>query len=446
MGKIYLVDTNRRINNKPLSSDITLTPSDIGAAPATVFEGATSNDDGVQGLVPAPSAGEEGLFLRGDGAWANVSGGQRGASVISAVRNPEKNAPFFYTREEVIDMNRSTVEWHLANATTAQQGDILVVTIPQGSIKDDPYYVFGTVERIGDSAFGSEFRFVALRINGYILSGEKGDNGADGILGLTVSGKENNKDTSLYPVFLYSEIIGYQGVTKPSIDSYKNIQGNTATASFPENGGMNTIFVNASDPEIVISCVTSGSTDYEHAIFISQSVQPVGNVDSSNQMKFRLTGPAVILAKGKYCLTGDTMVTMADGTEKRLDEICVGDEVLSFDWDTMKLVPNKVIFTDKDEGKTHTCYDKWTFSDGTVVKTVHRHEFYNVEARGMKYMDEWKLGEHTYRKGGRHVALVAHETVEDTVRHYKITLEKGTNYFANGLLTGDRNNPKDIML
>lgn len=375
----------------------------------------------------------------------NGSAGQRGASVISAVRNPEKNGPFFYTREEVIDMNGSTVEWHLSNAKTAQQGDILVVTIPQGSIKDDPYYVFGTVERIGDSAYGSEFRFVALRINGYILSGEKGDAGADGILGLTVRG---GKDT-LYPVFLYSELdqptVGSLEI--PKIESYKNIKGATATETFPKKGETKTIFVNAEEPELVISC-WSGSGTHEDTLCISSSVQPIGAATggSGYGWKFRLTGPAVILAKGFLCLTGDTMVTMADGTEKRLDEICVGDEVLSFDWETMRLVPNKVTFTDKDEGKTHTCYDKWTFSDGTVIKTVHRHEFYNVEARGMKYMDEWKIGEHTYRKGGRHVALVAHETVEETVRHYKITLENGTNYFANGLLTGDRNTPKDIVL
>ena len=61
-------------------------------------------------------------------------------------------------------------------------------------------------------------------------------------------------------------------------------------------------------------------------------------------------------------------------------------------------------------------------------------------------MDEWKIGEHTYKQDGTKPALVAHETIKKTVRHYKITLEGGTNYFANGLLTGDRNNPKNIIL
>lgn len=146
------------------------------------------------------------------------------------------------------------------------------------------------------------------------------------------------------------------------------------------------------------------------------------------------------------CLTGDHLITMGDGSLKRLDEIKCGDYVRSYDWSTNKLVPKKVIFTDADEGKTHIEYDKWTFDDGTVIKTVHRHEFYNAEAKRFKYMDEWEIGEHTYKEDGTKPALIAHETIKKTVQHYKITLEGGTNYFANGLLTGDRYNPRNIVL
>ena len=146
------------------------------------------------------------------------------------------------------------------------------------------------------------------------------------------------------------------------------------------------------------------------------------------------------------CLTGDHLITMGDGSLKRLDKIKCGDYVKSYDWSTNKLVPKKVIFSDADEEKIHIEYDEWTFDDGTIIKTVHRHEFYNVEAKRFKYMDEWKIGEHTYKEDGTRPALIAHETIKKTVRHYKITLEGGTNYFANGLLTGDRYNPKNIVL
>lgn len=145
------------------------------------------------------------------------------------------------------------------------------------------------------------------------------------------------------------------------------------------------------------------------------------------------------------CLTGDTLITMADGSAKRLDEINLGDEVLSVDWQTQELIPRKVIFTDKDAHKSFTEYDKWIFEDGTEIKTVHGHEFYNVEKGGMTYMDNWDIGDHAYKIDGTKVALVSHETIQEQVNHYKITLEDDTNYFANGLLNGDRNCPKIVL-
>src|SRR5690606_10212870 len=47
--------------------------------------GATNTDDGVSGLVPAPLAGDEAKFLRGDATWATVTGGGGSGTGISAV-------------------------------------------------------------------------------------------------------------------------------------------------------------------------------------------------------------------------------------------------------------------------------------------------------------------------------------------------------------------------
>lgn len=139
-----------------------------------------------------------------------------------------------------------------------------------------------------------------------------------------------------------------------------------------------------------------------------------------------------------YCLLGDTEVTMSNGTIKQIKDIEVGDEVLSLDLATGEKVVRKVLYTDASENKSTTIWDEWIFEDGTIVKTAYRHEFYNVEAGKFKYMDEWQIGEHAYKLDGTTPMLVEHNVHEEVVNHYKITLEESNNFFANGLLTGDR--------
>lgn len=137
------------------------------------------------------------------------------------------------------------------------------------------------------------------------------------------------------------------------------------------------------------------------------------------------------------CLTGDTLITLADLTQKRIDELTLQDKVLAIDSETGKFVADEITYTDSTEHKTFTEYDVWTFSDGTIVKTVHRHRFYNVEKQAMVYMDEWNIGDHAINQNGEYITLVSHENVKEEVQHYTL-FTKYQNYFANGLLSGNR--------
>lgn len=142
-------------------------------------------------------------------------------------------------------------------------------------------------------------------------------------------------------------------------------------------------------------------------------------------------------SSGIVCLTGDMLITLADGSQKRIDEITLEDKVLSYNPETMRLEEDTITYCDSDRIKTDKKYDIYTFSDGTIIKTVHRHRFYNVERQAMTYMDEWKIGEHAINIDGTEIELVNHETIKKIIRHFTI-FTKNQNYFANGLLSGNR--------
>lgn len=135
------------------------------------------------------------------------------------------------------------------------------------------------------------------------------------------------------------------------------------------------------------------------------------------------------------CLEVSTAIAMADGTTKRVADVKVGDKVLSID----PLTGEKTVDT-----VTETAHgwkdrrDIWTFGDGTTVTTVGRHRFYDVDLGEFLYLEAWEPGEGARAADGRTVRLVGHERVEGRTEYATIWTEQYNNYFAGGLLAGNR--------
>ena len=153
------------------------------------------------------------------------------------------------------------------------------------------------------------------------------------------------------------------------------------------------------------------------------------------------------------CLTPETLIDIDEedkkGKKRRkrkmLKDIKVGDKVICINPDTLKLDTDIVTECDSAFIKRHTCYDKWYFENGTVITTVHRHRFYNVENKTFMYMDEWNIGDHGINIDGNKVKLIKHEHIEEEVIHATLFTKKYNNYFANGMLSGNRHS-KEINL
>ena len=162
-----------------------------------------------------------------------------------------------------------------------------------------------------------------------------------------------------------------------------------------------------------------------------------------------LTGDVSISAKWYYqnCILADSLVTMADGSRKALGDIVAGDEILSYDWETGELISNPVIYaSSQDDSRKWTTirYFVWTFSDGTVIKSAFAHRFYNAEQKKFVHLEFWNIGDRIYKEDGTFAALVSKETVYEECTYGRITGLYGTNYFANGALTGDSECPENI--
>jgi len=198
-------------------------------------------------------------------------------------------------------------------------------------------------------------------------------------------------------------------------------------------GGSNYVKVNMPN---ISTFTVKGDSSYRGDCRIEYTVGGTTSSLSFGQT-VTMTADASLYFYEAACLTGDTTILMADGSYKVIKDIKIGDKVLSYNPQTMQIEEDEVTYCDSQEKKFHTEYDLWEFENDYKIRTVHRHRFYNVERQAMVYMDEWEIGNHTITKDGEQVALLKHTNLQCETRHFTL-FTKNQNYFANGLLSGNR--------
>ena len=194
-----------------------------------------------------------------------------------------------------------------------------------------------------------------------------------------------------------------------------------------------------------ISCYTT------KANIIKRQNKIIDTLNNVNEYAKTLTNPSIpasdiadnnyyIMLFSSQCLTPNTLIDVEEIDEKgkkrrkrkKLKDIKIGDKVICINPVTLELDTDTVIECDGTMNKKHTCYDNWYFSDGSIITTVHRHRFYNVENNKFMYMDEWNLHEHGLNINNEKIELIKHEHIEEEINHCTLFTEKYNNYFANG--------------
>lgn len=137
------------------------------------------------------------------------------------------------------------------------------------------------------------------------------------------------------------------------------------------------------------------------------------------------------------CLSGDTLIALADGTERRLDELTGTEMVLGGD-----LHPARILRLARGMwSPSHTLYH---FDDETTIDEIHEHRFYNVDQGFWQKLKNWHIGDHAKHLDGGTPALVSAEPVAERAEMFGIWVERGS-YWANRLLSGDASANRPLL-
>jgi intein/homing endonuclease len=141
---------------------------------------------------------------------------------------------------------------------------------------------------------------------------------------------------------------------------------------------------------------------------------------------------------------------MLDGSEKNIEDVVIGDEVLSYNEETGVIEPKKVI---KLNSPIHNDLVEYTLSNGIKITSTFDHPYYVNGLQLASYQPNWtnerydlpsEVGE---IKVGDFVNLANKETVEiisiveldrvDT-QTYIISVENNRNFYANQILVHNK--------
>ena len=143
---------------------------------------------------------------------------------------------------------------------------------------------------------------------------------------------------------------------------------------------------------------------------------------------------------GGGCVTPDTLITLADGTQIRMDEI-TGDELfLVWNMETGKFDAAQLMFMDvEDEAEFEVVY--LIFSDGTEVKVIYEHGFWDYDLNRYVYLDTNAadyIG-HTFAKQNgdtlEKVQLVDVVIKKEVTTAWSPVTVEHLCYFVNGMLS-----------
>ena len=149
--------------------------------------------------------------------------------------------------------------------------------------------------------------------------------------------------------------------------------------------------------------------------------------------------------KKNGCFAEGTLITLADGSLKPIEEITTNDYVLAWDFESGQYVSSKVLLP-VYHGTYQTNIIHLLFDDGTHIQVIAEHGFYNININDWIYINESNHTEYigqefvkedkTLHGNGYFTATLINSYITtETTGVYSIIASKTINCFVEGMLT-----------
>ena len=141
------------------------------------------------------------------------------------------------------------------------------------------------------------------------------------------------------------------------------------------------------------------------------------------------------------CIPSGTLITLANGSIKKVEDLTLNDLLLVFNHETGKFEASPIVFIDDDGWKEYNIVNL-KFSNGTITRLIYEHGYFDVTLNKYVYVDEYNyrdfIGhEFVYTNGEmlEYVTLVDSYITTEYVGCYSPVTAVHLNYIVDGMLS-----------
>ena len=152
---------------------------------------------------------------------------------------------------------------------------------------------------------------------------------------------------------------------------------------FTVSSSSNYVSTNTTDRTVSISYMFTDANNSD-SLSLSTSMNVVYANYKSKQYKYSDFCDGTLTEAS--CVTPDTLITLADGTQVRVDSLTGNEELLVWNMETGKFDKAPIMFVDSEAEAEYEII-KLYFSDGTEVKVIYEHGFWDYDLNKYVYLD-----------------------------------------------------------
>lgn len=174
----------------------------------------------------------------------------------------------------------------------------------------------------------------------------------------------------------------------------------------------------------------------------------IGNDDIGNwfmrwgsSQKEGVTDCYIKIKSNKQCIVKGSLITLADGTYKKVEDLLPTDQILVFNHMTGKLESSSIIFNYHGAESLYRilCLE---FSDGTIIKEIDIHGYFDLDLNKYIFIDELNVEDylgHSFYKYSNGVSEIVklsnYYVIEEVTESYSPMTKEHLNCFVNDILS-----------